>query len=76
MIFSHRYASINLVRNYVVWVCRQPKSVAAIDNPTLEPATISFVHQDYEAEYYEPLVEEFMQLHPEITVELTHRLWE
>lgn len=41
------------------------------EQPTLEPSTISFVHQEYEAEYYEPLVEEFMQAHPEITVELT-----
>jgi len=41
------------------------------EKPTLQPATISFVHQEYEAEYYEPLVEEFMQAHPEITVELT-----
>ena len=39
--------------------------------PPLEPVTISFVHQDFEREYYEPLAEEFMQLHPEITVELT-----
>jgi multiple sugar transport system substrate-binding protein len=39
--------------------------------PTMEPATISFVYQDYEAEYYEPLVEEFMQEHPQIMVEMT-----
>jgi multiple sugar transport system substrate-binding protein len=39
--------------------------------PTVEPATISFVHQEYESEYYEPLVEQFMQAYPQITVELS-----
>ena len=39
--------------------------------PPIEPVTITFVHQTYEASYYEPLVEEFEEQHPEITVELS-----
>ena len=41
------------------------------EEPPPKPVTISFVHQDYEAEYYEPLAEKFMQTFPEITVEMT-----
>jgi ABC-type glycerol-3-phosphate transport system substrate-binding protein len=39
--------------------------------PTIEPATITFVHQANESEYYEPLVEEFMERYPEVVVELS-----
>jgi len=41
------------------------------ESDVIDPVTISFVYQDDKAEYYEPLVDEFMQLHPEITVEIT-----
>lgn len=47
-----------------IWGC-------GAEEPPPEPVTISFVHQEYETSYYEPLVEEFMQSFPEITVELT-----
>lgn len=41
------------------------------DDPPAEPVTISFVVRDYEADYFAPLVEEFMAANPEITVEIT-----
>ena len=41
------------------------------DQPPLEPTMITFIHQAFEAEYYEPLVEKFMEEYPEITVELS-----
>jgi multiple sugar transport system substrate-binding protein len=39
--------------------------------PPIEPATIIFVQQANESEYYEPLAEEFMELYPEIIVEVS-----
>jgi multiple sugar transport system substrate-binding protein len=38
--------------------------------PPPEPATIAFVFPDVDTEYYEALLPEFNQKHPEITVEL------
>ena len=35
-----------------------------------EPATITFGLYPYEQDYYEPLIEEFKEVHPEITIEL------
>ena len=45
-------------------------SGCAPEEPPPEPVTITFVHQADEAGYYEPLVEDFRQAYPEITVEL------
>jgi multiple sugar transport system substrate-binding protein len=39
--------------------------------PPPEPVTLSFVVQEYEADYFMPLAEEFMQAHPEITIEIS-----
>ena len=55
----------------VLFGLMSPVSGCSQDVPELKPATISFVYQDYETEFYEPLAAEFMQLHLKITVELT-----
>ena len=39
--------------------------------PPPEPVTLSFVVQEYEVDYFMPLAEEFMQAHPEITIEIS-----
>lgn len=38
--------------------------------PTPEPVTITFVHPDFDAEYYQVLVDEFNKSYPYITVEI------
>ncbi len=38
--------------------------------PTPEPVTIVFAHPGFDAEYYEPLVQEFNEHYPHITVEI------
>lgn len=41
--------------------------------PTAEPVTITFTHATFDTEYYEPLVQEFNESYPYITVELRPR---
>ncbi len=71
MIYAPRIPRLTWLVAMILFGLAISLSGCSEERPTLEPATISFVHQEYEAGYYEPLVEEFMQAHPEITVELT-----
>ena len=78
MSFGNTYARIERLGLGCAIICLLaiPLSGCGTDVPTPEPATITFAHPVVDTEYYEPLLQEFNESHPTITVESNPQPWD
>ena len=78
MSFSNMYARIGRLGLGCAIICLLAVSLTGCgtDAPTPEPATITFAHPAVDTEYYEPLLQEFNESHPYITVESNPQPWD
>lgn len=77
MSFGNSYAWVGRLGLTCVIICLAaiPLSGCVKPAPPPEPVTITFAYPEVDAEYYEPLAQEFNELHLHITVELLARPW-
>ncbi len=67
MMKMNRYLIVLII---LIFLLVAVSGCAAVETPP-DPVTLSFVVQSYEVDYFTAIAEEFMQVHPEITLEIT-----